>query len=168
MTSSTSFFTAGLVMALRVVIALSLLGSLLVQGMILPLVWEDLAGAPELSRTLFVLLIGAGVVTLQVSAVCIWRLLTMVRRGSVFSRAAFRYVDVIIGAILVAAALMAGLGLLLVPGGVAPGVVGLIGGAALVIGGVALLMVVMRVLLAQAVERETEARALRSELQEVI
>lgn len=168
MTSSTSFFTAGLVMALRVVIALSLLGSLLVQGMILPLVWEDLAGAPELSRTLFVLLVGAGVVTLQVSAVCIWRLLTMVRRGSVFSRAAFRYVDVIIGAILVAAALMAGLGLLLVPGGVAPGVVGLIGGAALVIGGVALLMVVMRVLLAQAVERETEARALRSELQEVI
>lgn len=168
MTSSTSFFTAGLVMALRVVIALSLLGSLLVQGMILPLVWEDLAGAPELSRTLFVLLIGAGVVTLQVSAVCIWRLLTMVRRGSVFSRAAFRYVDVIIGAILVAAALMAGLGLLLVPGGIAPGVVGLIGGAALVIGGVALLMVVMRVLLAQAVERETEARALRSELQEVI
>lgn len=168
MTSSTSFFTAGLVMALRVVIALSLLGSLLVQGMILPLVWEDLAGAPELPRTLFVLLIGAGVVTLQVSAVCIWRLLTMVRRGSVFSRAAFRYVDVIIGAILVAAALMAGLGLLLVPGGIAPGVVGLIGGAALVIGGVALLMVVMRVLLAQAVERETEARALRSELQEVI
>lgn len=168
MTSSTSFFTAGLVMALRVVIALSLLGSLLVQGMILPLVWEDLAGAPELPRTLFVLLIGAGVVTLQVSAACIWRLLTMVRRGSVFSRAAFRYVDVIIGAILVAAALMAGLGLLLVPGGVAPGVVGLIGGAALVIGGVALLMVVMRVLLAQAVERETEARALRSELQEVI
>lgn len=168
MTSSTSFLTAGLVMALRVVIALSLLGSLLVQGMILPLVWEDLAGAPELSRTLFVLLVGAGVVTLQVSAVCIWRLLTMVRRGSVFSRAAFRYVDVIIGAILVAAALMAGLGLLLVPGGIAPGVVGLIGGAALVIGGVALLMVVMRVLLAQAVERETEARALRSELQEVI
>jgi hypothetical protein len=47
-------------------------------------------------------------------------------------------------------------------------VVGLICGAAFVIGGVALLVVVMRALLAQAVERETEARLLRSELSAII
>ena len=40
-----------------------------------------------------------GIVTIQVTAVCIWRLLTMVRRGTVFSHAAFRYVDVVIGAV---------------------------------------------------------------------
>ncbi|MBT2535360.1 DUF2975 domain-containing protein [Arthrobacter sp. ISL-69] len=34
--------------------------------------------------------------------VCVWRLLTMVRRGTVFSHAAFRYVDVVTGAVAAA------------------------------------------------------------------
>lgn len=34
-----------------------------------------------------------GLVSAQVSLVCVWRLVAMVRRGTVFSRAAFRYVD---------------------------------------------------------------------------
>jgi Protein of unknown function (DUF2975) len=34
-----------------------------------------------------------------VVAVCVWRLLTRVRRGTVFSDAAFRYVDVIFVAV---------------------------------------------------------------------
>ena len=38
-------------------------------------------------------------------AVCVWRLLTMVRRGTVFSHAAFRYVDIVIGAIAAASVL---------------------------------------------------------------
>ena len=39
-----------------------------------------------------------GIVCVQVTAVCVWQLLTMVRRDTVFSAAAFRYVDVIIDA----------------------------------------------------------------------
>ena len=109
-----------------------------------------------------------GILTLQISAVCVWQLLTMVRRGSVFSDAAFRYVDIIIGAIAAGAVLMFAIAVLLAPGGVAPGIVGLICGASLVIGGVALVVLVLRMLLVQAVARDTEAAGLRAELDEVI
>ncbi|WP_231980124.1 DUF2975 domain-containing protein [Tessaracoccus coleopterorum] len=71
---------------------------------------------------------------MQVFAVCIWRLLTLVRRGSVFSEASFRYVDVVIGAFVAASLLALALGVLLAPGDVAPGMVGLICGASLVLG----------------------------------
>ena len=154
--------------ALRVVIALSLVGSVFVQAVILPLVWADLEGVEVWARVTLITLFGLGIVTLQVSAVCIWQLLTMVRRGSVFSPGAFRYVDVIIGAIAAASALMFALAVFLAPGGTAPGIVGLICGASLVIAGVALLVVVMRMLLAQAMDRENEARHLRDELDEGI
>ena len=64
---------------------------------------------------------------------------------------------------------MFALGVVLAPGeAVAPGVVLLIGGAALVLGGIALIVLLLRLLLAQAVERDTEARRLRDELDEVI
>ncbi|MCU1419362.1 MAG: transporter, partial [Mycetocola sp.] len=109
-----------------------------------------------------------GIMTMQVSAVCVWRLLTMVRRGSVFTPAAFRYVDVIIGAIAMASLLTFLLAILLAPGDVAPGIVGLLCGAALVIAGVVLIVLVLRALLTQAVAREIEAQQLRSELNEVI
>lgn len=153
---------------LRVVIALSLAGSLFVQTFIVPAVWFDLEGEPLWGRITFVTIAVLGVGTMQVFAVCVWRLLTLVRRGAVFSDAAFRYVDVIIGAIVAASVLAFVLGVILAPGGVAPGVVGLICGAGLVLAGMALLVVVMRTLLAQAIAREREARALRDELDEVI
>ena len=41
-----------------------------------------------------------GMVTVQVAVVCVWQLVAMVRRGTVFSPAAFRYVDIVIGAIV--------------------------------------------------------------------
>ena len=105
---------------------------------------------------------------MQISAICVWQLLTMVRRGSVFSRAAFRYVDIVIGAVAAASVLMFLLAVLLAPGDAAPEIVALICGASLVIAGVALIVLVLRMLLAQAVARETEAQQLRSELNEVI
>ncbi|MCR2811797.1 DUF2975 domain-containing protein [Microbacterium sp. zg.Y1090] len=154
--------------ALRVVLMLALAGSLFVQVVMVPLLWRDLAGAPEAARIAAVVIVVLGIATLQICAVCIWRLLTMVRRGSVFSRRAFRYVDAMIVAILVGALLIFSLAVLLAPGSVAPGVVGLICGAALVAAGMALVVFVLRMLLIQAVERETEARRLRSELSEVI
>jgi hypothetical protein len=110
-----------------------------------------------------------GVVTVQVTAVCVWRLVSMVRRGTVFSDRAFRYVDVIFGAIATASALVFALGVVLAPGeDVAPGVVLLIGGLAVVIAGVALIVLVLRMLLAQAVARDAQASRLQAELDEVI
>ncbi|GIG41307.1 DUF2975 domain-containing protein [Cellulomonas phragmiteti] len=157
------------VLALRVVVVLALAGSLAVQVVLAPLLWVDLEEAPPGVRAPVVAIFVLGLVTLQVCAVCVWRLLTMVRREEVFTPAAFRWVDVIVGAIAAAAVLALALGVVLAPGeAVAPGVVLLIGGAALVLGGIALVVLLLRLLLAQAVDRDTEARQLRDELDEVI
>ncbi|PPG40562.1 DUF2975 domain-containing protein [Pseudoclavibacter sp. RFBA6] len=156
------------ILVLKAVIAVSLLGSLAVQLLLLPLAWADLAGVSTPARVVLVALAAIFVLTLQVSAISIWRLLTMVRRGSVFSAGAFRYVDTIIGAIAVASFTILTLAILLAPGPAAPGLIGLLCGAALVTAGGALLMVVMRMLLRLATRREAEAEALRGELGEVI
>jgi hypothetical protein len=158
------------VLALRIVIAMVLAGSLFVQVRMIPLVSTDLieAGAPDGPRIALLAIFVLGIVCVQVTAVCVWRLLTMVRRGTVFSHAAFRFVDIIFGAIAVASLLMFGIAVILAPGETAPGIVLLICGASLMIAGVALIVLVMRTLLAQAVAREAEAKHLRSELDEVI
>ncbi|MEE6272261.1 DUF2975 domain-containing protein [Georgenia wangjunii] len=163
--------------ALRVVLALCLIGTLVVQVVMVPLLANDLAGEGSVvlgSLTLpalavvFLALVVLAVVTVQVTLVCVWRLLTMVRAGTVFSHAAFRYVDVVIGAIATAAVLVLGIACTLAPGGIAPGIVLLICGVALLTAGVALIVYVMRMLLAQAVDRDAEASHLRAELDEVI
>jgi hypothetical protein len=157
------------VLTLRVVLALALAGSLLVQAVMVPLLWMDLDEAPAAVRIPVIVIVLLGIVTLQVVAVCVWRLLTMVRRGTVFSHAAFRYVDIIIGAVATASVLTFGLAVALAPGeAVAPGIVGLICGMSLVVAGVALVILVQRMLLAQAVARDTEAQHLQAELDEVI
>jgi hypothetical protein len=110
-----------------------------------------------------------GIVTLQVTAVCVWRLLTMVRRGTVFSHAAFRYVDVVIAAIAAGSVLVFALAVTLAPGeDVAPGVVGLICGLSLTVAGVALIVLVLRMLLAQAVALDARTHDLQAELEGVI
>lgn len=156
------------VLALRIVLVLGLAGSLFVQGFLVPLFWADLDEAPAVARTSLVVIVVLGIVTMQVTMVCVWRLLTMVRRGTVFSHAAFRYVDIIIGAVAVASVLTFGFAVVLAPSSVAPGVVLLICGAALMVGGIALIVLVLRMLLAQAVARDAEASHLQSELDEVI
>ena len=114
------------VLALRIVIALALAGSLFVQ------VCDGAAGlgrprmrrAPPTARALHLLPSSCWAsCSMQVTAVCVWRLLTMVRRGTVFSHGAFRYVDVVIGAIAAASLLMFGLAVILAPGETAPGIV---------------------------------------------
>ncbi len=78
------------VLALRIVLGMVLVGSLFVQVVLV----ADLADVPwELS--VFMVL---GFLIVEVTVICVWQLLTMVKRGTVFSLAAFRYVDVIIGA----------------------------------------------------------------------
>jgi hypothetical protein len=161
-----------MVLALRTVIALMLAGSLFVQLVMVPLLAVDLRElAPEFAylRTPILVIAVLGVVTIQVTLVCVWRLVTMVRRGTVFSAAAFRYVDVVIGAVVAAALLTFGLAVTLAPGeAVAPGIVLLICGASLGVLGVALVVLVLRTLLAQAVDRDVEAHRMQAELDEVI
>lgn len=152
------------ILVLRVLIAIALLGSVAVQALVAPMLWLDL-GAEELwGRIAIVGLIVLGVGTMQVFGICVWMLLTRVRRRSIFSASSFRLVDVIIGAILAAAVLTFAFAALLAPGDAAPGIVALIGGAGLVLCGMALLVVVMKALLRQAIDRDVEARSLRSEL----
>ena len=158
------------ILALRIVIALVLAGSLFVQVRVVPLLSADLveAGAPDGPRIALLAIVVLGIVCVQVTAICVWRLLTMVKRGTVFSHGAFRYVDIIFSVIAVAALLVFGIAVVLAPGDVAPGIVLLICGAALMIGGVALIVLVLRALLAQAVAKDAEAKHLRDELDEVI
>ena len=161
------------IVAVKIVLALGLAGSMAVQAVIVPLLAidlrDDFGDAVAQVRVPLVVIAVLGIVTIQVVMVCVWRLLTMVRRGTVFSPGAFRYVDVVIGMTATASALLFALGVVLAPGdAAAPGIVLLIGGAAGLVAGVALVVVVLRLLLVQAIDRDAEARHLQSELDEVI
>ena len=160
------------ILALRAVITLMFAGLLVVQGMVIPAIGRDIDdGGTELAhlRWPVVIVLFLGVLTVQVALVCIWLLLTMVRRDTVFGASAFRYVDVIIGAAVAATLLAMVLSLLLAPGeAVAPGIVLLIVIGGMGTAGIALLVLVLRVLLAKAVALDTTATTLRAELDEVI
>lgn len=159
-------------LALRTVFAVVLAGSLVVQVVMVPLLatdLNDLGPDDAYLRAPLIILPVLFVVAIQVAAVCVWQLVTMVRGGTVFSHAAFRYVDVVIGAISAAALLTFALGAVLAPGdAVAPGVVLLVGGAGVLIAGIALIVLVLRMLLAQAVARDAQAQDLQAELDEVV
>ncbi|MBN6051897.1 DUF2975 domain-containing protein, partial [Nonomuraea sp. RK-328] len=160
------------VLALRAVLVALLAGSVFVQIVMVPLLGsdlEDLNADYAYLRVPLLAIIVLGIATAQVVLVCVWRLATMVRRGTVFSHAAFRYVDVVMGAIVAAALVVFALGALLAPGEpVPPGMVLLIGGAGVAVLGVALVVLVLRMLLAQAVARDVEATQMQAELDEVI
>ena len=154
--------------ALRVVLVVVLAGTVFIQAL---MVWA-LATDPEhgsLPLTPLRVITILGMVSVQVAVVCVWRLVTMVRRGTVFSPAAFRYVDVIIGAIVAAALVWFAVTTLNAPGQRAdPGVTVIMGGIGVAILGVALIVLVLRMLLAQAVARDVEAAQMQAELDEVI
>ncbi|MBT0993738.1 DUF2975 domain-containing protein [Cellulomonas sp. DKR-3] len=160
------------VRAVRAVIVLVIAGLLFVQCVILPLLAVDIAEEePELAplRWVVVGIMIAGLLAAEVALVCIWRLLRLARRDAPFSTSAFRDVDVIIGCAAAGAVLAFALGWVLAPGeAVAPGIVAVIGIGGVCCAGIALLVVVMRLLLAKAVTLDTTASALRAELDEVI
>ncbi|WP_426361997.1 DUF2975 domain-containing protein [Streptomyces sp. E-08] len=158
------------VRALRAVLAVVLTGTVLVQVM---MVWMVVSGGdPEdgsLPLTPLRLIVVLGMAAAQVALVCVWRLVAMVRKGTVFSHAAFRYVDGVIGAIVAAALLWFAVTALNAPGQRDdPGVTVIMGGIGLAILGVALIVLVLRMLLAQAVARDVEAARMQAELDEVI
>ncbi|CUU56156.1 Protein of unknown function (DUF2975) [Parafrankia irregularis] len=158
------------VRALRAVLVIVLAGTVFVQA---GLLWALVGGSdPEVGslplaplRVITIL----GMVSVQVVLVCVGRLVTMVRRGTVFSHAAFRYVDGVIAAIVAAALLWFVVTGLNAPGQRDdPGVTVIMGGVGLAILGVALIVLVLRMLLAQAVARDVEASRLQAELDTVI
>ena len=158
------------VRALCAVLGVVLAGTVFVQA---GMVWVLVSGSdPEdgsLPLTALRVITILGMVSVQVAVVCVWRLVTMVRRGTVFSHAAFRYVDGVIGAIVAAALVWFAITLSNAPGQRAdPAVMLMMGGMGVGILGVALIVVVLRMLLAQAVARDVEATQLRAELDEVI
>jgi hypothetical protein len=155
--------------ALRAVLVVVLAGTVFVQ---VSMVWALVSGDPEdgsLPLTPLRVITILGMVAVQVALVCVWRLVTMVRRGTVFAHAAFRYVDVMIGAIVAAALVWFAVTVLNAPGQRAdPGVTLIMGGVGVAILGVALIVLVLRMLLAQAVARDVEAAQMQAELDEVI
>ena len=158
------------VQALRAVLAVVLTGTVLIQVLVL---WTLISGNdPEdgsLPLTSMRIITLGGMVTVQVALVCVWRLVTMVRRGTVFSDDAFRYVDIVIGAIVVAALVWFTVTAINAPGQRDdPGVTLIMGGIGVAILGVALIVLVLRMLLSQAVARDVEATHLKAELNEVI
>ncbi|MFE7582448.1 DUF2975 domain-containing protein [Streptomyces gardneri] len=156
------------VRALRAVLLVVLAGTVFVQAL---MVWA-LATDPEDGslpldplRVLTIL----GMVAAQVALVCVWKLVAMVRRGTVFSHAAFRYVDGVIGAIVAAALVWFAVTAVNAPGQREdPGVTVIMAGVGLAVLGVALVVLVLRMLLVQAVARDGEAARMRAELDEVI
>ncbi|MBJ6638192.1 DUF2975 domain-containing protein [Streptomyces sp. DHE7-1] len=158
------------VRALRAVLVVVLAGTVFVQA---GMVWVLAGGGdPEdgsLPLTAFRVITILGMATAQVALFCVWRLVAMVRRGTVFSHAAFRYVDGVIGAIVAVALLWFTVTAINAPGQRAdPGVTVIMAGIGLAVLGVALIVLVLRMLLVQAVARDVEASRMRAELDEVI
>ena len=156
--------------ALRAVLAGVLAGTVLIQAM---MAWALVSGSdPEdgsLPLTSLRVITILGMVSVQVALVCVWQLVAMVRRGTVFSHAAFRYVDVVIGAIVAAALVWFAVTAINAPGQRAdPGVTLIMGGVGVAILGVALIVLLLRMLLAQAVARDAEATQLQADLDDVI
>jgi hypothetical protein len=145
---------------LRVALVVPLLGTVLVQIGLPMLAAEEGRIFPEVAYLVVpysvaaILFIGCG----QVALLAVWRLLSMVDGGVIFTRRALRWVDLITACAAVATVLSAGVlihMLSFVPGGGGPTVYFL---AACVAGGLAfvLLMVVMRGLLESAIADRAE------------
>lgn len=150
------------ILPLRVLLVLLLAGLVFGQVLSIPGQFAHLAEEePDLAYlrwplTVFFIL---EVLALQVVLVCTWRLLSMVRSDRIFSEDAFRWVDVIVGAIAAAWVLYGVLAAYLIARSDDPGTPILLIGVGLVGGVLALLMVVMRALLHQATVLRTDMEA---------
>lgn len=145
---------------LRVALVVLLLGTVLAQVLVPVFAVEEGRIFPEVARLVVpysvagILVVACG----QVALLAVWRLLSLVNRGVIFTHRALRWIDVITASAAVAAVLSAGvmIHLLAFVGVGGPGVV--FGLAATLAGGLAfvLLMFVMRGLLESAIADRTE------------
>lgn len=153
-----------LVPVLKAVLVVVLLLTLLLQVMSIPGQFAYMAEQePDLAYLRWPLTVWgiAVLVCAQVVVVAIWRLLTLVTDGSIFSVESFRWVDAVLVAMTVAWVLIGGLSLFLVLRSDDPGNAVALLAVDLAATVVLLLMVVMRALLRQATE-------LRADLETVI
>jgi len=144
---------------LRVVLIVLLLGTVLAQVLVWVVASEEARIFPEVAYLVVpysvagILFIGCG----QVALLAVWRLLSMVNDGVIFTRRALRWVDVITACAAVATVLSAGV-LIHLLGFVGVHIPRVLWLAACVAGGLAfvLLMLVMRGLLESAIADRTE------------
>ncbi|MGW4649048.1 DUF2975 domain-containing protein [Kitasatospora sp. NPDC004289] len=151
------------VRALRAVLGVVFTGTVLLQVL---MVWMLVSGSdPEdgtMPLTALRVIVVLGMLAAQVALHAVWRLVAMVRRGTVFSHAAFGHVNRVIGSIVAVALLWFVVTGINAPGQREdPGVTVIMAGIGLAILGVALVVLVLRMLLDQATQ-------LRAELDEVI
>lgn len=93
----------------------------------------------------------------QVLLVCVWRLLSLVRVGAIFSDRSFVWVDVALGAVAVATLLVVGALVILQIAGASPPSISLLCLIGIVVGaGLSLLIVVLRGLLRKASQLEQD------------
>ncbi|MFC0681166.1 DUF2975 domain-containing protein [Lysobacter korlensis] len=159
-----------IVALLRVLLVLAFVFLLVMEFFSIPGdILHDLGQAPEAAHLLLPMLVVAELVMIcfQIVLVCIWVLLTMVRKDRIFSDASLRWVDGIVWSFVAAWVFFAGLAvyltayLYLTPELRDPGLPLLLFGLTLAGAVVVLLMLVMRALLRQAT-------TLRTDMEEVI
>jgi hypothetical protein len=148
------------IVSLKSLIAVLLALLALTQLVVVPIIAAEMAERlPPLAFLQWPGIIAAAafVLCLQAALVCVWRLLTLAGEGVIFNVRAFVYVDVILTAIIVATLIVvATLGLLTAVGAASPSIallclLGIVIGAVL-----ALLVVVLRGLLRQASQLESD------------
>ncbi len=148
------------IVSLKSLIAVLFALLLLCQTVVVPIVAAQMAETlPPLAFLQWPGVIAAAifVLCLQVALACVWRLLTLAREGIIFNAKAFAYVDVILAAIIVATVIVLGSIILLTAVGAASPSITLLAALGIVIGAVlALLVVVLRGLLRQASQLESD------------
>jgi hypothetical protein len=155
------------ILALRILLVLVVIGLVCAQVIIIPIASLEFGEAfgSGAVGTFYTVVGIALVVCVEVALVAIWLLLSMVSRDAIFSRRAFRWVDVIIGAGLAATALAIAVAVhmyfVIEPRLDAPGLIVLAGTGVLGAASFVALMIVMRGLL-------RSATALQGELAEVV
>lgn len=153
--------------ALLVILALLAAGVLFGQLRWIPAIADNELREDPSALTAVMLLSIAGIalgICAQLVLLAIARLVLMVRRDRIFDRRAFRWVDIITAACAIAAAVVLALLVMLEAtdgdgsGELPPGIAALMLGAVLALDALALLMLVMKALLRQAVALDAELR----------
>lgn len=153
------------IVSLKTLIVVMVALLLLCQVIVVPDLARSMAGQyPELAslRVPGIIVAVLFLLCVQVVLVCVWRLLSMVRAASIFSERAYFWVDVILGAIVLATVLIAASWVILAQAGIGHPSITLLCVLGVVVGsGLGLLIVVMRGLL-------RNARQLQQDLAEVV
>jgi len=148
------------IVSLKALIAVLLALLLICQTVVVPTIAANMATMlPPLAWLQWPGVIAAGifVLCLQVTLVCVWRMLSLVREGIIFNARAFRYVDIILGSIVVATVIVLGSLITISSAQAGSPSIALLGVLGIIVGSMlALLVVVLRGLLRKASQLESD------------